>query len=176
MVRNGATDNVLSYLSSGDILRLRNVASGQWEGELYILVISLLLVMLTFFIGYDAPRNVKNYAYYLDSRIRAYRDLKHDAVRVQSETNRDMRVSQSVEDGRMNTGRAGGSGSGSLQRSKTLAGRKLRSMTVEKGLLRETKAVHLMIDALVQCKVCTPLFFFGCIIIFFFIISFIWMI
>jgi hypothetical protein len=32
-------------------------------------------------------------------------------------------------------------------------GRKLRSMTVEKGLLRETKAVHSMIDALVECRV-----------------------
>jgi len=33
-------------------------------------------------------------------------------------------------------------------------GRKLRSMTVEKGLLRETKVVHRMIDALVECRVC----------------------
>lgn len=40
-------------------------------------------------------------------------------------------------------------------------GRKLRSMTVEKGLLRETKAVHRMIDALIECKVshnlCIPI-------------------
>ena len=33
-------------------------------------------------------------------------------------------------------------------------GRKLRSMTVEKGLLRETKIVHRMINALVECRVC----------------------
>jgi len=33
-------------------------------------------------------------------------------------------------------------------------GRKLRSMTVEKGLLRETRVVHRMIDALVECRVC----------------------
>lgn len=39
------------------------------------------------------------------------------------------------------------------QRSKTIMGRKLRVMTVEKGLLRETKAVHRMIDTLVECKV-----------------------
>jgi hypothetical protein len=39
-----------------------------------------------------------------------------------------------------------------LQRSKTLAGRKLRSMTVEKGLLRETRAVHRMLDTLVACR------------------------
>ena len=44
--------------------------------------------------------------------------------------------------------------SGSLhQRSKTIAGRKLRVMTVEKGLLRETKIVQKMIDGLVECRV-----------------------
>lgn len=32
MIRNGATDNVLSYLSSSDILRLRNISAGHWEG------------------------------------------------------------------------------------------------------------------------------------------------
>lgn len=103
-------------------------------------------------IGYDAPRNLKNYAFYLDSRIRAYKELKHDAVKVQSETNRDMRFSNVGEESRSLSGQGRG-GSGNLQRSKTLAGRKLRSMTVEKGLLRETKAVQQMIDALVQCKV-----------------------
>lgn len=39
------------------------------------------------------------------------------------------------------------------QRSKTVMGRKLRVMTVEKGLLRETKAVQRMIDSLVECRV-----------------------
>ncbi len=33
MIRNGATDNILQYLSSSDVLKLRNVSSGQWEGE-----------------------------------------------------------------------------------------------------------------------------------------------
>ena len=32
-------------------------------------------------------------------------------------------------------------------------GRKLRIMSVEKGLLRETKEVQLMINALVNCRV-----------------------
>lgn len=32
-------------------------------------------------------------------------------------------------------------------------GRKLRVMTVEKGLLRETRVVQKMIDALVECRV-----------------------
>lgn len=43
--------------------------------------------------------------------------------------------------------------SAGVSRSKTVMGRKLRVMTVEKGLLRETKAVHRMIDALVECRV-----------------------
>ena len=33
-------------------------------------------------------------------------------------------------------------------------GRKLRVMTVEKGLLRETKMVQRLTDALLECKVC----------------------
>ncbi len=34
MIRNGATDNVLSYLSSSEVLRLNNVSAGNWEGQL----------------------------------------------------------------------------------------------------------------------------------------------
>lgn len=35
MIRNGATDNVLAYLSSSDVLRLKNISAGvQWEGKL----------------------------------------------------------------------------------------------------------------------------------------------
>lgn len=124
--------------------------------------------------GYNAPENLQNYATYLDTRIRAYHDLKHDAIRVQSETNRDLRNSQAIEEGRIANGekapstkstrrRFGGSKkepveeipvSTGVQRSKTVAGRKLRVMTVEKGLLRETKIVQKMIDALVECRVC----------------------
>jgi len=33
MIRNGSTDNVLTHLSSSEVLRLRNVAAGNWEGE-----------------------------------------------------------------------------------------------------------------------------------------------
>ncbi|GBE86242.1 ANTH-domain-containing protein [Sparassis crispa] len=144
MIRNGSTDNVLKCLSSSDVLRLRNVSAGNWE-------------------GYDAPQNLQHYASYLDARIRAYRDLKHDAIRVQSETNRDMRNSNAIEEDRIEAAAAssrrrwksGGSSaapSSSVQRSKTIAGRKLRVMTVEKGLLRETKIVQKTIDALVECR------------------------
>ncbi|KIY43090.1 ANTH-domain-containing protein [Fistulina hepatica ATCC 64428] len=142
MIRNGATDNVLAYLSSTEVLRLRNVSASNWE-------------------GYVAPENLQNYAIYLDCRIRAYHELKHDAIRVQSETNRDLRNSQSIEvdfgvqsaskSSRRNKSQAPPP-SKPLPRSKTISGRKLRIMTVEKGLLRETKVVHKMIDALIQCR------------------------
>jgi phosphatidylinositol-binding clathrin assembly protein len=113
---------------------------------------------------------LQNYATYLDARIRAYRDLKHDAIRVQSETNRDMRNSAAVEEdkqidyerkgrfgrrkGRDSDEGAGGLSGSGPQRSKTIAGRKLRVMTVEKGLLRETKIVQKQVDALVETRVC----------------------
>ncbi|KAH7905728.1 ANTH domain-containing protein [Hygrophoropsis aurantiaca] len=163
MIRNGATDNVLAHLSSTEVLRLRNVSAGNWE-------------------GYNAPENLQNYAVYLDARIRAYRELKHDAIRVQAETNRDMRVNSgafgtaadgSFTEGDQDLGYGGSSGNGTgyrasgksstlgngskgkkttPQRSKTIMGRKLRVMTVEKGLLRETKTVQKMIDTLVECR------------------------
>lgn len=142
MIRNGATDNVLGYLSQTDILRLKNVSAANWE-------------------GYAAPENLQNYAAYLESRIRAYRDLKHDAIRVQSDTNRDMRNSTSLGGGDDSTNVRGKQqqqqhlappASTGPTRSKTIIGRKLRVMTVEKGLLRETKIVHHMIDALVECR------------------------
>ena len=113
-------------------------------------------------IGYQAPQNLQNYARYLDTRIRAYRDLKHDAIRVQSENNRDMRnsaaIDEELEESRGSRNKRGKnpppqSSAGGIQRSKTLAGRKLRVMTVEKGLLRETKIVQRMVDSLVDCRV-----------------------
>lgn len=116
-------------------------------------------------IGYTTPQNLSNYAHYLDYRVRAYKDLKHDPIRVQSETNRDLRVGTLPVDDlgwRGSLGFGGGSGaSGSLSpgagsmanRRQTIVGRKLRIMTVEKGLLRETKIVQRMIDSLLACKV-----------------------
>ncbi|KAF9054466.1 ANTH domain-containing protein [Panaeolus papilionaceus] len=134
MIRNGATDNVLSYLSTSDVLKLKNVSTANWE-------------------GYAAPQNLLNYALYLDSRIRAYKDLKHDAVKVQADSNRDARNPASIEEegyrGRKDRNKQNGS---APTRSKTIMGRKLRVMTVEKGLLRETRIVHGMIDALVECR------------------------
>jgi phosphatidylinositol-binding clathrin assembly protein len=70
-----------------------------------------------------------------------------------------MRLSKNIEEElgpRPKSGKAETNGStGGLSRGKTLAGRKLRVMTVEKGLLRETKAVQRMIEALLECRVCS---------------------
>jgi hypothetical protein len=101
---------------------------------------------------------MQHYAIYLDSRIRAYRDLKHDAVKVQSQHQRDLRVNAGIDSelsrrGQPHAGSHTPSTDSGLKRGKTLAGRKLRIMTVEKGLLRETKAVLKQIDALVECQV-----------------------
>lgn len=98
--------------------------------------------------GYNAPENLSNYATYLDTRIRAFRDLKHDAIRVQSENNRDMRNSAAIEDDSLRR-----KGAPLPDRRKTMMGRKLRIMTVEKGLLRETKVVQKMVGALCECRV-----------------------
>lgn len=73
-------------------------------------------------------------------------------MQVQSEHNRDMRLSKGIGQDPPPRVPAAKNGGG-LQRGKTLAGRKLRVMTVEKGLLRETKAVQKQIDTLVECRV-----------------------
>lgn len=112
--------------------------------------------------GYTPPQNLTHYAQYLDYRIRAYKDLKHDPIRVQAENNRDMRAEKledetrrtSLGSGSVGFGNASNSGGGSMtNRRLTIAGRKLRIMSVEKGLLRETKIVQKMIDTLLECKV-----------------------
>lgn len=103
--------------------------------------------------GYLAPENLQNYATYLNARIRAYRELKHDAIHVQSENNRDTRLSMSLEEDARRNRNKNDSPSKGPARSKTISGRKLRVMTVEKGLLRETRIVQKMIDALVECRV-----------------------
>jgi hypothetical protein len=161
MIRNGATDNVLSHLSSSEILRLRNVSAGNWEGMScpwsQFSWKSRPTFILSLYLGYNAPQNLQHYAIYLDSRIRAYRDLKHDAIRVQAESNRDMRVNNSIEEDMAYSSapatKSASTKSRAPQRSKTIMGRKLRVMTVDKGLLRETKTVQTMIDTLVECRV-----------------------
>ena len=152
MIRTGNTENVLGYLAQTDPLRLQNIASGHWEGlPFYTTFAAFCDVSRTLQLcssGYSAPENLGAYANYLQSRINAFRELKHDAVRVQSESNRDHRLT--LMDGDREWG-----GNGGVSRSKTIVGRKLRVMTVGKGLLRETKIVQGVVDDLVNTKVRT---------------------
>lgn len=121
------------------------------------LLVTAMQPLIVVGVGYNAPQNMQHYALYLDSRIRAYRELKHDAIRVQAETNRDLRLNNSIEEdmaySTVPPPKASSTKSKTPQRSKTIMGRKLRVMTVEKGLLRETKTVQKMIDSLVECRV-----------------------
>jgi len=88
------------------------------------------------------------YGEYIDVRIRTFKDLKHDLVRVQTESNR----------------RSDGLGAGCklsccrcrVKTDKLAKARRLRHLAVDKGLLREVKAVQRILDALIRCRVsCT---------------------
>ncbi|WVQ75688.1 hypothetical protein IAR50_005318 [Cryptococcus sp. DSM 104548] len=110
MIRTGASEGLLEILARHDVLRLRGLGGRGFQ-------------------GYIPPSSLGAYADYLDARIRSYRDVKHDLVRVQTESNR----------------RSDGLGAASKAR-------RLRHLPVEKGLLREVKQVQKLLDALVQCK------------------------
>lgn len=71
-------------------------------------------------LGYDAPKMLAPYAAYIDERIKAYRELKRDAIRA-SDPARN---------------RGGRSSSGAPNEG-SLTGQRLRRLTVDKGLLRE---------------------------------------
>lgn len=75
--------------------------------------------------GHDTAQNLNRYAYYLHTRLKTYGELGRDAVRDRSER------------------RAEGRGDG---------GEKLRSLTVEKGLLREVSTLQRLLDTLVECR------------------------
>jgi hypothetical protein len=140
-------------------LEIGKVSSILTFDDVYLKVIDYRLT------GYATPQNLQVYALYLDSRIRAYKEIKHDAIKVQAESNRDLRTSASIEEDGYSSrkDRSTKPPATSLPtRSKTIMGRKLRSMKVEKGLLRETKVVHGMIDALVECRVCSQWFIYFC--------------
>lgn len=111
MLRSGSAENLLAHLARSDILHLRNIQTGgEWGG------------------GVRPPSNMTTYAYYLDTRIKSFRDLRHDLVFSQTESNR----------------RSTGLGANSKAR-------RLRHLPVEKGLLREVKQVQRILDALIRC-------------------------
>jgi hypothetical protein len=67
------------------------------------------------------------------------KSFKHDAVKSQVQSNRDMRNSVSIEEEGYQGRKDRPTMASVPSRSKTVMGRKLQSMTVEKGLLRETR-------------------------------------
>lgn len=75
--------------------------------------------------GHDSVQNLTKYAFYLHSRIEAYSLLGRDAIRDRNER------------------RAEGRGDG---------GERLRSLTVERGLLREVSALQKLLVLLLECK------------------------
>ncbi|KAI0279964.1 hypothetical protein BGY98DRAFT_932960 [Russula aff. rugulosa BPL654] len=135
MIRNGATDNVLQYLSSSEVLRLKNVVGGQWE-------------------GYNAPTNLQHYALYLDTRIRSYRELKHDAsvsslkqtatyvYPCPSKTMHDRTVNSPPEISR-----------GWQLEEKDNYGPQTPNHDSREGSAARTKVVQKLLDALVECRV-----------------------
>ncbi|EIM19757.1 ANTH-domain-containing protein [Wallemia mellicola CBS 633.66] len=104
LFRNGDTDLILSSLSHHDTLKLSRVSS--------------------------STQNIQSYSNYLDSRIKSYKDLRHDIIKSQTSSR--------------------GSSRSSLDPSQRP--NQLRLLTVEKGLLREVKHVQKLIDALTTCR------------------------
>ena len=87
------------------------------------------------------------YALFLDSRIRAYRDLQLDdaiSIRAQAESNQDLLTSSPIEDRHPSQkDRSTKSPAASLPtRNKTIMGRKLRSMTGERPVLRNQSSAR----------------------------------
>lgn len=88
---------------------------------------------------------MSKYAGYLDSRIRAWRELKHDLVKVQADSNK-----RSDGLGAACTSTSHEPWEGADEKAKA---RRLRHLPVEKGLLREVQQVQKVLDALLLCKV-----------------------
>lgn len=76
----------------------------------------------------DTPQNLARYANYLLARFKCFAALKHDPIRTRSEA------------------------PASLRNSSRNGANRLRTLTVEKGLLREVGTLQKLMDALVDCK------------------------
>ncbi|MBW0523891.1 hypothetical protein O181_063606 [Austropuccinia psidii MF-1] len=76
----------------------------------------------------DTPQNLSRYANYLLVRFKCFAALKHDPIRTRSEA------------------------PASLRNSSRNGANRLRTLTVEKGLLREVGTLQKLLDALIDCK------------------------
>lgn len=91
MIRTGQTEALLDVLARNDVLRLRSIYSQRFQGA-FIIRMSIswqyCQMLIDLIKGYVPPASMGAYADYLDNRIRVYRDLKRDLIRVQAESNR----------------------------------------------------------------------------------------
>ena len=96
---------------------------------------------------------MSSYAKYLDSRIAAFKILKHDVVRVQNESNRRSDGQSGACELLALFGSTPNPDIYELKLTFQAKARRLRHLSVEKGLLREVKAIQRVLDSLVLCKV-----------------------
>ncbi|KAE8243904.1 hypothetical protein A4X06_0g6062 [Tilletia controversa] len=118
LVRHGSIDPVLSHLvSNASLLRLKHIASIDSPS------------------GYTPPRSLTVYAQYIDTRVRAYRELRRDVIR-----SADSRPAN------------GDGASGARSGSGLSGGQRLRRLKVEKGLLREVNITQKVMNAVLACS------------------------
>ena len=135
MIRNGAVENVLSHIAQDETGSRLKALAGRGGGNSGSTSSPLVRRRSSLGIGAhivtaptsasNAPRIVKAYASYLDDRVRAYRELRHDVIR-SSDSSRN----------------GGGATSN-----------RLRRLNVEKGLLREVGITQKVGNAILNCDV-----------------------
>ncbi len=145
MIRNGAVENVLSHVAQDEVGQQLKILAGRSSGHGSASRVSSasssslsrraslkfgahIVTASDFAPPADSgsvPRIVRSYASYLDDRVRAYKELRHDVIR----------SSDSARSG-------GGTGSN-----------RLRRLVVEKGLLREVGITQKVGNSAVQCDV-----------------------
>ncbi|KAE8224567.1 hypothetical protein CF319_g2560 [Tilletia indica] len=112
LVRHGSIDPVLSHLvSNASLLRLKHIASIDTSST------------------YTPPRSLTVYAQYIDTRVRAYRELRRDVIRAPDNRN-----------------------TASTNSSGLSGGQRLRRLKVEKGLLREINITQKVMNAVLACS------------------------
>lgn len=84
MIRSGSTDQLLDHLVKSQSLRLQNLGDQNFEGQ----SLSWSELGEADGTGYRPPTSMAAYGDYIDVRIKTFKDLKHDLVRVQTESNR----------------------------------------------------------------------------------------
>ena len=98
---------------------------------------------LTRILGHDSAQNLSKYASYLDRRIRTYGALHYDIIRDKAERRGERSLCIVLPTSYAAKG----------ERDGIKGCNRLRTITVEKGLLRETTLLQKQMDSLAECKV-----------------------